>query len=120
MSLSFYSLVSMLVTSGVVIRRYIQVEIVLQLPLQGLERRTILFVLLPAFQHNVMHDFGAAGGARHPVALGNPLDHLVVRHGWKDQMIITTYQARNNDFALNVEVFHNFDKLQQSALPCLL
>lgn len=58
-----HSLVSMLVTAGVVIRRYIQVEEVLQLPLQGLECGSILFVLLPAVHHNVIHDFGAVGGA---------------------------------------------------------
>lgn len=107
LSPSLLSLVSVLVTSGVVIRRHIHVKIVLQLPLQGLERGTILFVLLPALHHDVMHDFGAGGGAGHPVALENPLDHLVVRHSWKDQTIITTYQAGNNDFALNL------GKLQQ-------
>lgn len=79
------SLLSVLVTAGVVVGGYVQVKEVLQLPLQGLECGPILFLLLPAVHHNVIHDFGAAGGARHPVALGKLLDHLVVRHGWKNQ-----------------------------------
>lgn len=80
-----HSLVSVLVTVGVVVGGgYIQVEVVLQLPLQGLECGPVLLVLLPAVYHYVIHDFGAAGGARHSVALGNPLDDLVVRHGWKN------------------------------------
>ncbi len=79
------SLLSVLVTAGVVVGGYVLVKEFLQLPLQGLECGPILFVLLPAVHHNVIHNFGADGGAWHPVALGNLLDHLVVRHGWKNQ-----------------------------------
>lgn len=70
--------------ASVVVGGHIQIEVVLQLPLQGFECGPILFILLPAVHHDVIHDFGATWGAWHPVALGNPLNHLVVGHGWKN------------------------------------
>lgn len=79
-----HSLDSVLITACVVVGGHIQIKVVLQLPLQGLECGPILFALLPAVHHDVIHDFGAAWGAWHPVALGNPLNHLVVGHGWKN------------------------------------
>lgn len=75
---------TVLIMASVVVGGHIQIEVVLQLPLQGFECGPILFILLPAVHHDVIHDFGAAWGAWHPVALGNPLNHLVVGHGWKN------------------------------------
>lgn len=85
-----HSGVNELITGGIIIRCHVQVEVVLQLPLQSLKRGPVLFVLLPAIQHDFIHNFGAAGGARHPVAHGNPLDHLVVSHGWNNQSDMVT------------------------------
>lgn len=78
------SLDNVLITIGIIIRCYIQVKEVLQLPLQSLKCGPILFILLPAVHHHVIHDFGAVGRRRHSVTMGNLLDHLKVCHGWKN------------------------------------
>lgn len=83
MSLSLFW--ALLITTGVVIWGHVQVKEVLQLPLQGLERGSVLFLLLPAVRHNVVEDSGAVRGARHPVAHKDLLHHLLVGHGWNDQ-----------------------------------
>lgn len=76
--------INVLITIGIIIRCYIQVKEVLQLPLQGLKCGPILFILRPAVHHHVIHDLGAAGRGWHSVTMGNFLDHLEVRHGWKN------------------------------------
>lgn len=80
-----HSLVSGLIAIGVVVGGHIQVKEVFQLPLQSLKSRSVLFILLPAVHHDVIHDFGAGGGAWHPVALGNLLDNLEVCHGLEEK-----------------------------------
>lgn len=74
----------MLVTVGVVVRYHVHVKEVLQLPLEGLESGPVLFFLLPAVSHNIIHDLGTAWWASHPVPSWNLLDHLVVAHVWND------------------------------------
>lgn len=87
--LLFPSVTARSVTAGVVVGRHVQVEEVLQLPLQSLECGPLVCVLLPAVHHEVIHDFGAARRAWHPVALWKLLDHLVVCHGWKNHVRMT-------------------------------
>lgn len=86
-----------LVATGVVVRCHVLVEEVLQFPLQRLKRGPLQFVLLPALQHDVVDDSVAAGRAGHPVALRDPLHHLVVGHGWKRNRR-GSLQAGKDDF----------------------
>lgn len=107
----------MLITAGVVIRGHIHVEEVFQLPLQGLERGPVLFILLPAVYHDVVHDFGAVGGARHPVALRNLLDHLVVAHGWNSHRGTLSQLEQQRFLLSNISVGGFENKLHRHKHP---
>lgn len=81
-----------LITVGVIIRCHVHVKKVLQFPLQGLECGPVLFFLLPAVHHYVIHDFRAVGRTWHPVAQRNTLDHLQVCHSYKKQITAHSYE----------------------------
>lgn len=90
-----------LITVGVIIRCHIHVKKVLQFPLQGLECRPVLFFLLPAVHHYVIHDFRAVGRTWHPVAQRNPLDHLQVCHGYNNhRKQLRTFIKRNTTLSV--------------------
>lgn len=73
-----------LITVGVIVTHHVHVKKVLQLPLQGLKCGPVLFLLLPAVNHDVIQDFRAAGRTWHPVAQRDLLDHLQVCHGYNN------------------------------------
>lgn len=56
---------------------------VVQLLLDSLELRPVLWPGAPAFKHDLVQEFGTFGRSRHPVALDDPLVGLLVAHGWR-------------------------------------
>lgn len=90
-----------LITVGIIIRCHVHVKKVLQFPLQGLECGPVLFFLLPAVHHYVIHDFRAVGRTWHPVAQRNPLDHLQVCHGYNNHSTqLRTFIKRNTSLSV--------------------
>ena len=62
-----------------------QCEKVFKLPLQGFERRSLHWVLVPALQHNVVEGWRTARRTLHPVAVFHLVQDLGVGHSCKEK-----------------------------------
>ena len=62
-----------------------QCEKVFKLPLQGFERGSLHWVLVPALQHNVVEGWRTARRTLHPVAVFHLVQYLGVGHSCKEK-----------------------------------